>query len=124
VRRGWEDVRVVSDVDVLMRAVASGRVEIVMCSRLERLAGSFHRLREVIAELVAHKTVLIVPSQGVVNVPPEMILKILDCVIDFKRSLSAERISAGLARARRKGIRLGRPVKINAYCEDVARLRA
>lgn len=122
--RGWEDIHVVKSLDGLMRAVRAGKVEIVLCSRLERLARSFRRLREVVAELVAHKTALIIPSQGLVNVPPEMILKMLDCVIDFKRSVSAERISAGLARARRKGVRLGRPVKINAYCEDVARLRA
>jgi DNA invertase Pin-like site-specific DNA recombinase len=122
--RGWEDVHVVTSLEELLRVVRSGRVEIVLCSRLERLAHSFRRLREVVAELVAHKTALIIPSQGVVNVPPEMILKMLDCVIDFRRCVARENISAGLNAARRRGVRLGRPKIAHRYREDVAKLRA
>ncbi len=122
--RGWEDVHVIKSREELLRAIASGRVEIVLCSRLERLAGSFRRLREVVAELVVHKTALTIPSQGIVNVPPEMILKMLDCVIDFKRCVARERISAGLSKARRRGVRLGRPAKTAAYRNSVAKLRS
>jgi len=43
---------------------------------------------------------------------------------EFKREDTRESINEGLAHAKARGVRLDRPVKINAYCEDVARLRA
>ena len=39
-------------------------------------------------------------------------------------SFATERIREGLAVARRRGIKLGRPTKLNAYREDIARRRA
>jgi DNA invertase Pin-like site-specific DNA recombinase len=53
-----------------------------------------------------------------------MILKMLDCVIDFKRCVAAKRISAGLARARRRGVKLGRPQTVSVRREDVKAFRA
>jgi DNA invertase Pin-like site-specific DNA recombinase len=43
---------------------------------------------------------------------------------EFKREDTRESINEGLAHAKARGVRLGRPVKINAYREDVAKLRA
>jgi DNA invertase Pin-like site-specific DNA recombinase len=57
-------------------------------------------------------------------VSPEVFLKTLDAVEQFMHSVAREAIEEGLSMARRRGVRLGRPVKLDAYREDVARLRA
>ena len=53
-----------------------------------------------------------------------MILDTLDAIEDFKREATREGINEGLAHAKARGVRLGRPTKVNAYRDDVARLRA
>ena len=60
------------------------------------------------------------------SVPVEGVLGALDGIeeSEFKREDTRESINEGLAHAKARGVRLDRPVKINAYCEDVARLRA
>jgi DNA invertase Pin-like site-specific DNA recombinase len=57
-------------------------------------------------------------------VPGKVFLDTLDAISEFKRSVAVERISAGLAAAKKRGTKLGRSVKIAAYREDVAKLRA
>ena len=43
-QRGWDEVRVVSDADLLMRTIRVGKVDIVLCSKLNRLGRSFSEL--------------------------------------------------------------------------------
>ena len=76
-------------------------------------------------EFVAHKVALTIPGQGInTSASPEMLLDVLGCIAAFKRSIAVERINAGLAHARRRGVKFGRPVKVSAYRDAVARLRA
>ncbi len=46
----------------------------------------------------------------------------LDAIEEFKRVTAVEAIHEGLAAAKARGVRSGRPVKLDAYREDVARL--
>ena len=55
--------------------------------------------------------------------PRELFLKTLDAIEEFKCSVSRENIAEGLVEARARGVRRGRPMKVNAYAGDVARLR-
>jgi DNA invertase Pin-like site-specific DNA recombinase len=118
-RRGWEDFAVLSDADVLMRAVRAGKVEIV-------LARSTLELVRVLTEFVTRKVTLIIPGAGIdtSKVPGKVFLDTLDAISEFKHSAAVEAIHAGLNRARRRGVRLGRPSTVNAHREDVARLRS
>jgi DNA invertase Pin-like site-specific DNA recombinase len=45
-------------------------------------------------------------------------------VAEFERGIIRERVNAGLAAARHRGVRLGRPEKIGARREEVSRLKA
>jgi DNA invertase Pin-like site-specific DNA recombinase len=125
-RKGWdEDVQVVSDADVLMRLVRSDRVGVVLCANFNGLGRSVSQLVQVFREFVAHNVTLIVPGQiDTSKVSSKVFLDTLGAISEFKRCVAVERISAGLNAARRRGVKLGRPVKINAYYEDVARWRA
>jgi DNA invertase Pin-like site-specific DNA recombinase len=125
-RRGWEDFAVVSDADVLLRAVQAGRVEIVLASSLKGLGRSVSHLVELLREFVTRKVTLIIPGQGIdtSKVPGKVFLHTLDAISEFKRSAALEAINEGLAAAKARGVRLGRPETVNAHREDVARLRA
>jgi DNA invertase Pin-like site-specific DNA recombinase len=48
----------------------------------------------------------------------------LEAIAQFEHSIIVERVNAGLAAARRRGIKLGRPGTLGVHREDVARLRA
>jgi DNA invertase Pin-like site-specific DNA recombinase len=80
----------------------------------------------VLRDFAAHKVALIIPSAGIdtSKVPGKVFLDTLDAISEFKHSAAVEAIHAGLNRARRRGIRLGRPETVNAHREDVARLRS
>jgi DNA invertase Pin-like site-specific DNA recombinase len=127
VRRGWEEnVHVVTDLDALIRLVWAGKVEIVLASNLNGLGRSLYQLVRVLRDFVAHKVALIIPSAGIdtSKVPGKVILDTLDAIEELKREATREGINEGLAHAKARGVRLGRPRKVNAYRDDVARLRA
>jgi rRNA-processing protein FCF1 len=122
VRRGWDNLRVVSDARELMKAVRAGKVEIVLCSTLSGMARSTSQLVQVLKEFVAHGVALFIPSAGIdtSKVSSEVFLGLLDDIDEFKRSVAVERINAGLAAAKARGIKLGRSRTLDAYREDVA----
>jgi DNA invertase Pin-like site-specific DNA recombinase len=80
----------------------------------------------VLKEFVAHKVALIIPSAGIntSSVPSKVFLDALDSIAEFKHSVAVERINAGMAAAKARGVKLGRPMTIDAHRDDVARLRA
>jgi hypothetical protein len=49
-QRGWDDVRVLSDADVLLRAIRAGRVEVVLANSLSGMARSVPELVAVLRE--------------------------------------------------------------------------
>jgi DNA invertase Pin-like site-specific DNA recombinase len=126
VRRGWEEeLKVITDLDELNRLVRAGKVEVVLCSGLNGLGCSLYQLVQGLREFVAHNVALIIPSAGIdtSSVPSRVFLDALDSIAEFKRSVAVERINAGMAAAQARGVKLGRPVTIDAHREDVARLR-
>jgi len=77
-------------------------------------------------EFVSRKITLIIPSQGIdtSKVPRKAFLGMLDAIEEYRRAATVESVRAGLAAARKRGARLGRPQTVNAHRGDVARLRA
>ena len=104
----------------------SGRVEIILASSLNGLAHSSAELVELLREFVSRKIALIIPSQGIdtSKAPRKAITGMLDAIEEFKRASATENICKGLAAARKRGVRLGRPQTVNAHRGEVARLRA
>jgi DNA invertase Pin-like site-specific DNA recombinase len=138
-RQGWEDVQVITDtisgaktsrkgLDTLMKAIRAGKVNIVLCYNLDRLGRSLSHLVHLLGEFAEHKVALIVPGQGIntssSNPASALLLNMLAAIAQFEHSIIVERVNAGLAAAKARGVKLGRPVTLGAHREDVARLRA
>ena len=137
-RRGWTNVEEISDtisgaktgrkgLDHLMALVRRGKLDIVVCFRLDRLGRSLSHLAGVISEFTAHNVALVVPAQGIdtsgANSAARLQLNILCAVAEFERDLIRERTLAGLVAARKRGARLGRPRSIDQYRDQVIELK-
>lgn len=123
-RRGWELVREYADkvsgskftrvgLDALMADVRKGRVDIVACVKLDRLGRSLAHLAQLAAELEKNNVALVCTSQGIdtseSNPAGRLQMAVLMAVAQFEREIIVERTMAGLAAARARGSRLGRP---------------
>jgi DNA invertase Pin-like site-specific DNA recombinase len=138
-RRGWTNVEEITDVvsgakssreglDRLMLAVRRGKVDVVVCFKLDRLGRSLAHLAQIIGEFAAHNVALVVPSQAIdtsaSNSAARLQLNVLCAVAEFEREVIRERVNAGLAVAKAKGVRLGRPPAHDIQRAEVARLRS
>ena len=103
-QRRWDDihdVRVIGDHDGLKRALKSGRVEVVLASTLQALGRSQGDLMATLREIADRQIQLTVPSQGISGVSPEMLLIVLNCIEEFRRSVRVERTKQAMRRAKR-----------------------
>jgi DNA invertase Pin-like site-specific DNA recombinase len=114
-RRGWDnEAQVVTGLDVLMRLVRAGKVEVLLCASLSGLGRNVPQLVAVLRDLAAHKTVLIIPGRiDTSKLSSKAFLNVLDAIEEFKHSAAVEAINAGLASAKRRGVKLGRPQTVN-----------
>lgn len=103
-RRGLDD---------LMAGVRGHAFEAVLAVKIDRLARSLGHFAQIVAELKKHGVALVIPGQGVdtsnSNPAGRMLMNMLGVIADFERELIVERTKAGLAAARRRGVRLGHP---------------
>jgi len=115
-----------SALDVLMADVRQGRVEILAVYKLDRLGRSLQHLAQLIGEFEAHGTALVATSQGIdtseSNPAGRLQMHVLAAVAEFERSVIRERINAGLAAARERGMILGRPRTLHRHETAVAKL--
>ena len=79
---------------------------------------------QLVDEFATHRVALVVPSQGIdtsaKNPMAEMQLGMMAVFAQFERAIIVERVNAGLAAAKKRGVRLGRPHKVNEHREAVA----
>lgn len=123
-RRGWTNVEWYRDtasgakqdrqgLNELMQKVRRGKVDIILAFKLDRIARSLGHLAQVIAELQLHQVALVCPSQGIdtssLNPAAHLQLNILAAVAQFERELITERVRSGLAAAKARGVKVGRP---------------
>jgi DNA invertase Pin-like site-specific DNA recombinase len=137
-RRQWEEVEEIVDtacgakssregLDRLMKAVRRGKVDVIVCYKLDRLGRSLAHLAAMIAEFAAHNVALVVPEQGIdtssSNPAARLQLNVLGAVAEFEREIIRERVNDGIAAAKARGVRFGRPATLDAYREDITALR-
>jgi DNA invertase Pin-like site-specific DNA recombinase len=139
VRRRWPKAEVIEyldkasgarftreGLDTLMAEVRKGRIDVVAVYKLDRLGRSLQHLAQLIGELETHGTALVASSQGIdtsdSNPAGRLQMHVLAAVAEFERSVIVERINAGLAAARERGARLGRPRKLHEHRDAVAKL--
>jgi DNA invertase Pin-like site-specific DNA recombinase len=113
--------------DELMTHVRKGHVDVLVVYKLDRLGRSLQHLAQLIGELEAHGTALVATSQGIdtseSNPAGRLQMHVLAAVAEFERSVIRERINAGLAAARERGVKLGRPRTLDRYITAVTTLR-
>jgi DNA invertase Pin-like site-specific DNA recombinase len=120
--RGWAAVEYVDQghsgakerrpaLDELLADVRRRRVDVVACTKLDRLARSVRQLVGLAAELEALGVDLVVLEQSIDTTTPSgrLLFHMLAAISEFERSLIVDRVKAGIARARSQGVKFGRP---------------
>lgn len=136
-RLGWEVVAVHRDegvsgargrdrrpgLEALLKGVVRGHYDVVAAWSVCRVGRSLPDLLAVMGELRARGVDLYLHRQAVDSGTPSgrMMFGLLGLFAEFEREMVRERVSAGLARARAQGKRLGRPPTTPAR---LARVRA
>jgi DNA invertase Pin-like site-specific DNA recombinase len=126
VARGWTIVAEFSDVisgskssregmDAMMAAVRRKEFDAVLSVKIDRLARSLSHFAAIISEFDKHKVAMVIPGQGIntheSNAAGRLTANILGSIAEFERELIRERTRAGLAAAKARGVRLGKPSK-------------
>jgi DNA invertase Pin-like site-specific DNA recombinase len=95
----------------LLRDARRRRLDVVVCWRLDRLGRNLRHLVTLLDDLQALGVSFVSLGEGIDCTTPagRLQLHILAALAEFERARIAERVTAGLARAKRQGKRLGRP---------------
>jgi DNA invertase Pin-like site-specific DNA recombinase len=109
--------------DAMMAAARKRKIDAVVCVKLDRLARSVRHLTALGAEFEALGVDLVVVDQSIDTSTPSgrFLFHTLGAVAELERDLIRERTRSGLAAARRRGMRLGRPRALDR--QGVARAR-
>ncbi len=89
------------------------KIDVVIATKLDRLARSTHHLISLGKELEALGVDLVITEQALDRTTPtgRLLFHVLAALAEFERELIRDRVVAGLRRARAQGRRLGRPQK-------------
>ena len=109
----------------LLAEAATRRVDVILCWKMDRAFRSVARASRTLEDLRRWGVGLRSYSEpwldtSGTNPAGELMFNILASFAQFERSLIAERVRAGMARARKSGVHVGRPAKLNG---DLAALR-
>ena len=112
--------------DRLMQAVARRDVDMVAAWSVDRLGRSLTDLIGLLQELHAKRVDLYLHQQGLDTSTPSgrAMYQMLGVFAEFERAIIRERVTAGLARAKAEGTRLGRPATIADDAAKVTAIRA
>jgi DNA invertase Pin-like site-specific DNA recombinase len=102
--------------DDLMAAARRRDLDVIVIAKLDRLARSVRHLVEVALEFKALGVDLVVRDQAIDTSTPtgRLLFHVLGSIAEFERDLIRERINAGLAQARKRGKKFGRPPATDA----------
>lgn len=139
VLRGWKNVKFYRDkitgsacsrpsLDELLKDARSGKIDRVVCYKLDRMGRSLTHLALILDELNRLHIPLICTSQGIdtsdQNPAGKLQLAVLMAVAEFEKGIIRERVISGLTAAKNRGVRLGRPATLKDRLQDVAKLKA
>ena len=136
--RGWEPVFYEDagisganfDRPALNRLLAdadSGKIQVVMSWKLDRIGRSTQHLAGIINRLLKKEVGLVVPSQGIdtsagsMNPASKLQLNVLAAVAEFERDLIRERTKAGMKAAKARGVRFGRETVVTEVQRALAK---
>jgi DNA invertase Pin-like site-specific DNA recombinase len=110
------------ELDKLMAAVHRGELDLVAVWRFDRFARSMQHLVSALADFRARNVQFVSVQDGcdTTTAAGRMVFGVIASLAEFERELIVERVRAGMAAAKRRGRRAGRPHKR----VDIARARA
>lgn len=112
--------------DRMMKLVRRRKVDVIVCYKLDRLGRSLPHLAQLISELDQHGVALVATSQGIDtnhdSPAGRLQMHVLAAVAQFERTLIVERVRAGQAAARAKGVKFGRPATLVRHKDRVLAL--
>lgn len=102
--------------DTLLADARRRRFDVLVVWRLDRLGRNLRHLITLLEELQALGIAFVSLNEGIDATTPagKLQMHILGAIAEFERARIAERVKAGLQRARLQGTRLGRPRKAPA----------
>jgi DNA invertase Pin-like site-specific DNA recombinase len=110
----------------LLQLVRRGKVDVVACFKLDRLGRSLPHLAQIISELDQHGVAIVASSQAIDtnhdSPAGRLQMHVLMAVAQFERTLIVERVRAGQAAARAKGVKFGRPATLHLREAEVSAL--
>lgn len=100
--------------DSLVRDAKRRRFDVLICWRLDRLGRNLRHLILLLDELQAVGVAFVSLAEGIDATTPagRLQLHVLGAIAEFERARIAERVKAGLVRARAQGRKLGRPERV------------
>jgi DNA invertase Pin-like site-specific DNA recombinase len=140
-KRGWEIAGEFVDVgdsgskdsrpqlDAMMRLAKTRKLDVIAVWKLDRFERSLRHLVDALAELKAVGCAFVSLRDNLDLTTPagRMMFHVIGAMAEFERELIRERVKAGLAHARSKGQKLGRPKVRRDRDEDakvIRRMRA
>jgi DNA invertase Pin-like site-specific DNA recombinase len=110
--------------DALLLAARQRKFDVLYCYSIDRLGRSTKNLITVVEELQSLKIDLYFYREGIDTTTPtgKCVFTILGSVAELERNLIRERVCAGLEKAKRNGVKLGRPSKMNDGLKSAIRL--
>ena len=128
-QRGWTVVETFHDdgisgskgrsdrpaLDRMLKDAVRGKFDLIAVWSLDRLGRSLQQLIETVNELQAVGCDLYMHQQAIDTTTPagKLAFSIFGAFAEFERSLIRERVKVGLERAKRHGVKLGRPSNLN-----------
>ena len=102
----------VPEFDKLLKAIACRDVDLVASWSVDRLGRSLQHLVPFLSDLQAKGVDLFLLRQGLDTSTPSgrAMFQMLGVFAEFEASMIRERVRAGVARAKRKGTKSGRPI--------------
>jgi DNA invertase Pin-like site-specific DNA recombinase len=137
-RRGWKNPLVFEDkmsggttsrpaLEKLMTAMRAGKIQRLVCFKLDRLGRSLTHLALILDEMNRLGIPLLCIGQGIDTSSDSpagrLQLNVLMAVAEFERGIIKERVNAGLKAARARGVRLGRPATLQKRAGEVLVLK-
>ena len=127
--RGWNVVRTFRDdgisgakgreerpaLDALLKAASRREIDLIAVWSIDRLGRSLQNLVTVVNDLQALGVGLFIYQQQLDTTTPSgrLCFSMFGAFAEFERNLIRDRVRVGLERAKRNGVKLGRPTNLN-----------
>lgn len=113
--------------DRLHRVIEKKSADVILCWSIDRISRSMLDLAQFLESIQSSGIDLYCHQQNVNTNSPagRLIFNIFSSLASWEREMITERVKMGIARARREGIKLGRPTNVNENTQkEVQDLRA